>query len=376
MIAPVSATVTTTTASATAITLYAIPNADQQLQFLQRIQQLLTDASFTSTYKFALLLAITELSVEIGQDNGQPLAIPIWLLAEKTIELYWQQTLPYWTAQPDHNGIFWQNTSKQAAIINSVLSLRQAGCDSLAQARTHPEWASIVRQVGDTLKKMPIQYLQNINGQPLPFLYQPQLQKSPNNQGHHLILHSGVMYCLRQFQSIIQQLVRQKWITFIQKVAANQPILGDQHDLESFLFGTPRATLAQVEKILKPMQNHRCFFCHGTLQERGSAVDHFIPWSRYPRDTALNFVVAHSKCNNDKSDLLAAEPHLTHWLDRNSREGIEIHGHLNQLGFNGTADTSKHIAHWAYQHALQQSALLWVGVKSLEPIQSRVMGCF
>lgn len=36
-------------------TLYAIPNADQQLQFLQRIQQLLTDANFTSTYKFALL---------------------------------------------------------------------------------------------------------------------------------------------------------------------------------------------------------------------------------------------------------------------------------------------------------------------------------
>jgi len=110
-------------------------------------------ANFTSTYKFALLLAITELSVEIGQDNGQPLAIPIRLLAEKTIELYWQQTLPYWTAQPDHNGIFWQNTSKQAAIINSVLSLRQAGCHSLAQARTHPDWASIVRQVGDTLKK-------------------------------------------------------------------------------------------------------------------------------------------------------------------------------------------------------------------------------
>ena len=111
MIAPVSATVTTTTASATttttATTLYAIPNADQQLQFLQRIQQLLTDANFTSTYKFALLLAITELSVEIGQDNGQPLAIPIRLLAEKTIELYWQYTLPYWTAQPDHNGIFW-----------------------------------------------------------------------------------------------------------------------------------------------------------------------------------------------------------------------------------------------------------------------------
>ena len=76
MIAPVSASVTTTTTvpaitTTTATILYPIPNADQQLQFLQRIQQLLTDANFTSTYKFALLLAI-----------------PIRLLAEKTIELY------------------------------------------------------------------------------------------------------------------------------------------------------------------------------------------------------------------------------------------------------------------------------------------------
>lgn len=353
-----------------------LPNADQQLEFLQRIQQLLTDSSFTSTYKFALLLAITELSIEIGQDNGQPLAIPIRLLAEKTIELYWQQSLPYWTEQPQHDGIFWQNTSKQAAILNTVLSLRHAGCHSLAKARAHPDWTMAVRQVGDTLKKMPIQYLQNINGQPLPFLYQPQLQKSPNNHGHNLILHSGVMYCLRQFQSIIQQLVRQKWLSFIQKVAANQAILGEQHDLETFLFGTPRATLAQVDKILKPLQNHRCFFCNGTLQERSSAVDHFIPWSRYPRDTALNFVVAHNKCNNDKSDLLAAERHLTSWLERNNRDGLEIQGQLQQLGFNGTADTAKHVAHWAYQQSLQQHAQLWIGIKSVEPIHSRVMGCF
>ena len=73
---------------------YPLPTANEQLLFLQRIQLLLTDATFTSTYKFALLLAISELSVEIGQDTGEPLAIPISALADKTIELYWQQTLP------------------------------------------------------------------------------------------------------------------------------------------------------------------------------------------------------------------------------------------------------------------------------------------
>ena len=342
------------------------PSAQEQLQFLQRIQQLLNDSSFTSTYKFALLLAITELSVEMGQDSGESLAIPIRTLAEKTIELYWQQTLPYLPEQADQ-GIFWQNTSKQAAIINSVLALRAAGCRTLAQARMHPQWSQTVRQVGDTLKRMPIQYLQNINGQHIPFIYQPNVQQG------QLILQQGAMYCLRQFQGIIQQLVRQKWIGFIQKVAVNQVMLGEQNDLEAFLFGTSRAALAQVEKILKPMQNHRCFFCEGKLQEKGSAVDHFIPWSRYPRDTALNFVVAHGGCNGDKSDLLAAERHLVNWLGRNQREGAEISGLLQTVGFYGDADTSKRVAHWAYQQALQQGAMLWIHTKKYEPISTSII---
>src|SRR5213592_5079376 len=35
-------------------------------------------------------------------------------------------------------------------------------------------------------------------------------------------------------------------------------------------------------------------------------VDHFIPWSRYPDDGLENLVVAHARCNAQKSDFLAA----------------------------------------------------------------------
>ena len=35
-------------------------------------------------------------------------------------------------------------------------------------------------------------------------------------------------------------------------------------------------------------------------------VDHFIPWSRYPRDLVQNFVLAHNACNLDKGDMLGA----------------------------------------------------------------------
>ena len=39
-------------------------------------------------------------------------------------------------------------------------------------------------------------------------------------------------------------------------------------------------------------------------------VDHFIPWSRYPRDLAQNFVLAHGACNLDKGDMLSAPAQL------------------------------------------------------------------
>ena len=34
-------------------------------------------------------------------------------------------------------------------------------------------------------------------------------------------------------------------------------------------------------------------------------VGHVIPWSRYPRDLAQNFVLALSACNLDKGDMLS-----------------------------------------------------------------------
>ena len=52
--------------------------------------------------------------------------------------------------------------------------------------------------------------------------------------------------------------------------------------------------------------------------KRDPHVDHFTPWSRYPRDLAQNFVLAHNACNLDKGDMLTAPAHLTHWVARSA----------------------------------------------------------
>ena len=38
-----------------------------------------------------------------------------------------------------------------------------------------------------------------------------------------------------------------------------------------------------VRRALQEMQENRCFYC-GSAMKQDPHVDHFIPWSRYPRD--------------------------------------------------------------------------------------------
>ena len=72
-----------------------IPTPQEQLKFLKHIQQILQSGMFTSTYKFALLMSITRLAIEQGQDTGATLHLDYQDIAEKFIELYWKQSLPF-----------------------------------------------------------------------------------------------------------------------------------------------------------------------------------------------------------------------------------------------------------------------------------------
>jgi hypothetical protein len=48
------------------------PTPAERVQFLVNLQELLAEGGFVATYKFALLLALTDLSVELGDDSGAP----------------------------------------------------------------------------------------------------------------------------------------------------------------------------------------------------------------------------------------------------------------------------------------------------------------
>ena len=100
-----------------------IPSAQEQLKFLKNLQLILQSGSFSSTYKFALLISLSRLAIERGQDSGESLALEYTDIAEKFIELYWKQAVPY-TFNDQGQLILNQNNGKQAALYANLAVIK------------------------------------------------------------------------------------------------------------------------------------------------------------------------------------------------------------------------------------------------------------
>jgi hypothetical protein len=227
---------------------------------------------------------------------------------------------------------------------------------TLAVARNHKQWARLVREVGRLLVEMPLWKLQLVGRERLDFLYEERLV----DRG--IVLRAGIAACFRSQFTIVQALVQQSWLSFVQRLPLNRPVLGSAIELGEFLFGSERAGLRIIAEGLRDMQKGRCFYCGGAVRE-GGAVDHFIPWSRYPLDLGHNFVLAHSSCNQDKRDMLAAAGHLERWIERTDAAGKRLSEVFDAARFPHDADASASVALWAYENAEKAGALLWVRCK-------------
>ena len=161
----------------------------------------------------------------------------------------------------------------------------------------------------------------------------------------------------------------------MRRLPRNQGLLGSGPDLHQFLFGSDRTTLGAARDLLLEVEGSRCFYCGDAI--RGEpAVDHFVPWARYPLDLGHNFVLADARCNGDKADRLAAFEHLERWCARNARpewtaalEGRMLAHDIRRTG---------RVAAWAYGQADLVGATVWErgreGMVGLDPRWRGVLG--
>jgi hypothetical protein len=345
-----------------AAAIHAPPTPAEQLQFLRQLQRVLSEGSYTATYKYALLLALADLSVTRGDDSGAPLELTTREIAEVFIRLYWPQASPFAGVRMSSPEVLRQNTKGQAEIIQAVSDAQSRYEHSLAQLqRRTPAWQQLVSRVDRVLKKQPLWRLQRLGDEIVPFLYEQV------GTGNSITIRPGVAYCFRTFYTLIVDLVQGAWLRYVRRV--NAPLLAENVDLAAFLFGAERNNLSAYPPLLFDLQEGRCFYCQRAL--RGMIeVDHFIPWARYPVDLGHDFVLADSACNRAKADFLAGEDFLSCWLERNRVHQHTLAERFNAEGIVHDLPSSELVARWAYGQVATTQGHVWLGGKVLGQLSS------
>jgi len=312
-----------------------------EVDVVERVLALLQEGTFTTTYKHAVLLALMDLCLVSTTSRGLPAqSVTTRQLAERVIELYWPQTRP-WGDSPSapvlvqNAGVSATSRRGRARILQRVEEFRRdaqrlggAGTSAIVRARnTMPDaYDRLVDQVEWTLIEMPLPKLQRVGGHDTRWLYDiawddgdsaPKKRDVTRYQrgtastfANDIRFKPGVAEAFARLHGILRPFVQQQWTS---KVAALNGL--EEARLGEFLFGVSRTPPTPIRKGLVELQSGACFFCGNRI--RGTAqIDHFIPWARHPDDSLVNLVAADSKCNNSKSDFLAASTHLEHWHRR------------------------------------------------------------
>lgn len=344
----------------------ATPGAEQQARFLKDLQLLLAEGEFVSTYKYALLLALVRWAIEHPQHpEGQPVDAAV--LAPHFVELYWGHALPFHTdvasdearavaepvsKWPSTRDLLVQDRGRQDPRILGLIRDAHRQCGHVLRVLDARDHRTLLRKVTQTITAMPLWKLQTVRTrtEPHAFLYRPGGKRS------QFFLQPGALGCLIAFAPLIQDTVRGAWLRFVLRY--NKRLLSPADQVESFLFPDGRAGLDAWRPLLLEMQGRRCFYCRSDVRGTG-AVDHFLPWARYPRDLGHNFVFAHSGCNMAKSDHLAATGHLAAWCQRNATHGGELASAFDRAGLPHDWPVLWNVATSLYGSAADQGSDVW-----------------
>jgi hypothetical protein len=323
-----------------------------ELEFLRKLQRLLAEGDFVATYKFALLNALADLSLEREPAHDGSLRVPVSAIAEKFIEYYWRQARPY---RPlDGTGfVLHQNTGRQATVISAIAAAQSMHATLPVARATELRWHTLVTKVSGTIEAMPLWKLQTVASERDEFLY-----TEAEFADDSIRLLPGVPAAFRALYGLVLDAVRGAWLRQITSIAANRPLLGNS-DLASFLFGSERASLDGFRGVLRDHQGGRCLYCRKELRGAG-CVDHFIAWSRYPVDLGHNLVLAHDNCNGQKRDFLAYPVHLERWQASHLERAGELAQRFSSLALPHDGERSRAIAWWAYEQGESAGAHAWI----------------
>ncbi|WP_158768211.1 HNH endonuclease [Paraglaciecola sp. L1A13] len=340
----------------------------KRIEFISYIQRLLENTETSSTYKFALLHALADLCIESDISKKPKLKIEVDDLVERIFSLYWQHAKPFKIDSSETNdskeiisreSILHQSTNKEPTVIKTIRTLKGRGGDNLTVAKklNEKKWVELFNSAKKSIREGPLWRLQLIENNIVPFLYEHKKGKS------YIQLNEGVADSFRFFHDIVVKLVRQGWADKIASIKSNQASLGKSGELADFLFGSKRVSLKYASELLEKIQGGYCFYCEKKI--KGDAhVDHFIPLKKYNYDLAHNFVLAHKKCNQDKSSHLALKIFKDKWVAQNLEKYKDKISSKLSSRYMCDPERSRAVADTFYEIADKSNIPLWGDQKS------------
>ena len=336
---------------------------------VQRLFEVVNEGKRDATYKLALLLGLIDwVTTHAGASKA-----PTSELAESVLNIYFRQVSPYVSKKEEKT--LKQGKQKRILIIEVVASLRNdhPECNRLQQIQhKNPEAYLKARdQVEQVLVAQPIPRLQRVGGKEIPFLYscswKPKQSLGPlRNSGLDFIeLKPGVRERLVVMGPLLRPVIEAIWVA---DVASWSKIETEEENLRVHLFGTERTTFPlEVREGLHKLHSNKCFYCSVEVPE-GLAVDHFIPWSRFPNDAIENLVMSCTPCNSKKSDHLASPFFLKKWLER--LEDPALTAIALKSGWESNPTRARAIASSIYRSVAIDS-VVWGGSKSFHVISPK-----
>ena len=330
------------------------PSAEFQLDFLAKVERILSQGQFTTTYKFALLVALTNIAVEQGDDSADALEVDLDDVARQYLELYWNMARPY----PRIREVLRQSTNanRPAAILTLLEPEVRSARGSYQRLRAYrASRDGLLAATRRTLAKDVLYRLQTIGktaeSRADRFLYDHPPTAAECARLSRITLKPGVAACLRRLRGVITAMVEARWARWIRE--KNEKLAADS-GLERFLFGAERTNVAAYAERFYELQNGRCLYSGAKLDgPKAGEVDHFIPWARYPFDSPFNLALASKKVNNQCRDELKSPDWRNAWRARNETH-FGVLTAPEPSGFGAAAEdaeTAKAICEWVYAAA-------------------------
>jgi hypothetical protein len=358
------------------------PTATEQARFVGNLQRLLTEGEFVNTYKFALLISLARWATE-NPTYDEKVPLDVRALAPHFAELYWPHVQPFvlpggaslvsedmHVSTSDHwwHHILVQDRGERSEhqvprVLKEIRHVQQAGATHLH--RLEPKQRDVLlSKVRKSIATMPLWKLQRVRDSidPISFLYRQR------TSGYEVEFEPGIVACLAHFAPLVEDVVRSAWLRHV--LRCNGRLLGATAQVESFLFPDSRASLEAWRGSVQAVQGDACFYCDEPIGGT-PVVDHFLPWTRYRRDLGHNFVLAHDRCNQAKSDHLASCEHLERWCRRNEQHGRELAIRFDAAQLPHDWQTLRHVATSLYRLAEANGSLLWQRGKELIAIDGR-----